>query len=538
MAPADHTPLRRQFLIQCAGTSMLAALSVALPVSTAAARGAPVATTRSGRIAGRTERGIHAFLGVPYGADTSTRRFQRASRELAWSGVRDATRHGASAPQRGDADDQPISEDCLFLNVHTPALRDGGRRPILFYIHGGGYNNGSGSHPLYDGANLCRRGDIVVITVNHRLNAFGYLYLGESGDERLRDAGNAGQLDLIDALHWVREHAHEFGGDAGNVTVFGQSGGGAKIATLMAMSEADGLFHKAMTMSGQQVTAAGPRAAAQRTALFLAELGLSPRDTDALLAMPMARLLEATRVRDPSRVENTSLYFGPVLDTHNLPRHPFYPDAPALSARIPMVIGNTRDETRAFLGNDEANFALTWDTLPQKLREQQYVDLSPDVVIAEYRRLYPDYTPSEVFFAATTAGRSWRGAVIEAEMRALQGAPAWVYQLDWRSPADGGRLRAFHTLDIPLVFDNVAAEGSKTGDDARARAMASRMSDALIALARHGDPNHAGLPAWSPYTLPQRQTMIFDDASRVQDDPRGGERRLYERVPFIQRGTL
>ena len=538
MAPADHTPLRRQFLIQCAGTSMLAALSVALPVSTAATRGAPVATTRSGRIAGRTERGIHAFLGVPYGADTSTRRFQRASRELAWSGVRDATRHGASAPQRGDADDQPISEDCLFLNVHTPALRDGGRRPILFYIHGGGYNNGSGSHPLYDGANLCRRGDIVVITVNHRLNAFGYLYLGESGDEGLRDAGNAGQLDLIDALHWVREHAHEFGGDAGNVTVFGQSGGGAKIATLMAMPEADGLFHKAMTMSGQQVTAAGPRAAAQRTALFLAELGLGPRDTDALLAMPMARLLEATRVRDPSRVENTSLYFGPVLDTHNLPRHPFYPDAPAQSARIPMVIGNTRDETRAFLGNDEANFALTWDALPQKLREHQYVDLSPDVVIAEYRRLYPDYTPSEVFFAATTAGRSWRGAVIEAEMRALQGAPAWVYQLDWRSPADGGRLRAFHTLDIPLVFDNVAAEGSKTGDDARARAMASRMSDALIALARHGDPNHAGLPAWSPYTLPQRQTMIFDDASRVQDDPRGGERRLYERVPFIQRGTL
>jgi para-nitrobenzyl esterase len=536
MAPADYTP-RRQFLIQCAGTSLLAAVSAALPVGTAATRGAPVAATRSGRIAGRTERGIHAFLGVPYGADTSTRRFQRASRELAWSGVRDATRHGASAPQRGDADGQPISEDCLFLNIHTPALRDGRKRPILVYIHGGGYNNGSGSHPLYDGANLCRRGDVVVVTVNHRLNAFGYLYLGESGDERLRDAGNAGQLDLIDALRWVREHAHEFGGDAGNVTVFGQSGGGAKIATLMAMPEADGLFHKAMTMSGQQVTAAGPRAAAQRTALFLAELGLSPRDTDALLAMPMTRLLEATRVRDPSRVENTSLYFGPVLDTHNLPRHPFYPDAPAQSARIPMVIGNTRDETRAFLGNDEANFALTWDALPQKLREQQYVDLSPDVVIAEYRRLYPDYMPSEVFFAATTAGRSWRGAVIEAEERARQGSPAWVYQLDWRSPADGGRLRAFHTLDIPLVFDNTGAEGSKTGTDARARAMAARMSNALIALARHGDPNHADIPSWSPYTLPQRQTMVFDDDSSVQDDPRSGERKLYERVPFIQRGT-
>lgn len=537
LLPLSPCP-RRDFLRQLAGTVTMAGL---LGPGLSAARAVPgpsLATTRSGRIAGLLERGIHVFRGVPYGGDTARRRFQRALREAAWTGTRDATRFGASAPQRGDADGQPVSEDCLFLNVYTPALRDGGKRPILFYIHGGGYNNGSGSHPLYDGANLCRRGDVVVITVNHRLNAFGYLYLGESGDERLRNAGNVGQLDLIDALHWVREHAPEFGGDAGNVTVFGQSGGGAKIATLMAMPGADGLFHKAMTMSGQQVTAAGPRAAAQRTALFLAELGLGPRDTDALLAMPMARLLEATRARDPSPVENTSLYFGPVLDTHTLPRHPFYPDAPAQSARIPMVIGNTRDETRAFLGNDEANFVLTWDQLPQKLREQQYVDLSPDVVIAEYRRLYPDYTPSEVFFAATTAGRSWRGAIIEAEERAKQGSPAWVYQLDWRSPAEGGRLRAFHTLDIPLVFDNVGAQGSKTGDDARARTMASRMSGALIALARHGDPNHAGLPAWAAYTLPQRQTMVFDDMPRMQEDPRGGERKLYQRVPFVQRGTM
>ena len=534
---ASAEDARRHFLRQLAGTSALGMLTTALPVS-ATARSTALATTRSGRIAGVVERGVQVFRGVPYGADTTTRRFQRAQRETAWTRVRDASRFGASAPQRGDADGQPTSEECLFLNVYTPALRDGAKRPILFYIHGGGYNNGSGSHPLYDGVNLCRRGDVVVVTVNHRLNAFGYLYLGESGDERVRDSGNVGQLDLIDALQWVREHAHEFGGDAGNVTVFGQSGGGAKIATLMAMPEADGLFHKAMTMSGQQVTAAGPRAAAQRSALFMAELGLGPHEVDHLLAMPMARLVEAMRVRDPSRVEDTALYFGPVLDSRSLPRHPFYPDAPMQSSRIPMVIGNTRDETRAFLGNDPANFALTWEQLPQKLREQQFVDLSPDVVIAEYRHLYPDYTPSEVFFAATTAGRSWRGAIIEAEERARQGSPAWVYQLDWRSPADGGQLRAFHTLDIPLVFDNIGTEGSKTGVDARARTMAERMSGALIALARHGDPNHSGIPRWSPYTLPQRQTMVFDDESAQQDDPRGGERRLYERVPFVQRGTM
>ena len=527
---------RRQFLAHLAATSGLGLMTATLPM-VASARNLSLATTRSGRIAGTTERGIHVFRGVPYAGDTATRRFQRALRETAWTGVREASRFGASAPQRGDADGQPVSEDCLFLNVCTPALRDGGKRPILFYIHGGGYNNGSGSHPLYDGVNLCRRGDVVVVTVNHRLNAFGYLYLGEGGDERVLDSGNVGQLDLIDALHWAREHAHEFGGDAGNVTVFGQSGGGAKIATLMAMPEADGLFHKAMTMSGQQVTAAGPRAAAQRSALFMAELGLGPHEVDRVRAMPMSRLVEAVRVRDPSRVEDTALYFGPVLDSRSLPRHPFYPDAPAQSARIPMVIGNTRDETRAFLGNDPANFALTWEQLPQKLREQQFVDLSPDVVIAEYRRLYSDYTPSDIFFAATTAGRSWRGAIIEAEERARGGSPAWAYQLDWRSPADEGKLRAFHTLDIPLVFDNTAAQGSKTGNDARARAMAARMSGALIALARHGDPNHADIPSWPPYTLQERQTMVFDDDSSLQNDPRGGERRLYERVPFIQRGT-
>ena len=527
---------RRRFLQQAAGVGAVAAF--APRPSLAFAPAASVATTRSGRIAGYLDRGVHAFRGIPYGSDTSTRRFQRALEETPWTGLRQATRFGASAPQRGDADGHPVSEDCLFLNVYTPALRDGGRRPVLFYIHGGGYNNGSGSHPLYDGVNLCRRGDVVVVTVNHRLNAFGYLFLGELGGDALAESGNVGQLDLIQALHWVRQHADEFGGDAGNITVFGQSGGGAKIATLMAMPEAAGLFHKAMTMSGQQVTAAGPRAATQRAELFMQTLGLSATQTDQLRTLPMQTLLDATTVRDFSRAENTGLYFGPVLDSRTLHRHPFHPDAPAQSAGIPMIIGNTRDETRAFLGNDPANFTLTWEQLPARIREQQYVDLSPDVVIAEYRRLYPDYTPTEVFFAATTAGRSWRGAVIEAEERAKQGSPAWVYQLDWRSPAEDGRLRAFHTLDIPLVFDNVAAEGAKTGTDARAHAMAARMSEALIALARRGDPNHAGIPRWSPYTLPERQTMVFDDDSRLQDDPRGGERRLYERVPFIQRGTM
>lgn len=533
----DHG--RRRFLH--GGALGALALSGALPGASASAGAAPadpqapLARTRSGRIRGYRDQGVQVFKGIPYGADTAPRRFQPALPEQPWRGVRDCTRYATSAPQLKL---DPVSEDCLFLNLWTPALRDGAKRPILFYIHGGAYSNGSGSDPLYDGARLCRRGDVVVISVNHRLNAFGYLYLAQLGGTEFAASGNVGQLDLVQALQWVRAHAAEFGGDAGNVTVFGQSGGGAKIATLMAMPAAQGLFHRAWTMSGQQLTAAGPRAATQRAQLLLQAVQLGSTQLAALRTLPLQRLLEATRTRDPSRVENTGLYLGPVLDAQVLHRHPFWPDAPPQSATIPMVIGNTHDETRAFLGNDPANFALSWDTLPARLQQEQFVDLLPQVVIAEYRRLYPHYTPSEVFFAATTAGRSWRGAIEEAEARARQGAPTWAYQLDWGSPLDGGKFGAFHTLDIPLVFDNILQPGSRTGDGTDAQRVADAMSEALLAFARHGDPTHAGLPRWERYSLVRRETMVFDADSRLAHDPRGGERRLYQQVPFVQRGTL
>ncbi|MEA5125980.1 carboxylesterase/lipase family protein [Xanthomonas floridensis] len=541
-APRAPDP-RRRTLLQ---GGLLATAVAALPGVAAAATApipapprddsAPLAHLRSGTVRGLRDAGVCVFKGIPYGSDTGARRFQAPLPEAPWQGVRDASGFGAAAPQPKAS--EPTSEDCLFLNVWTPALRDGGRRPILFYIHGGGYTTGSGSDPLYDGVRLCKRGDVVVITVNHRLNLFGYLSLAQLGDASFADSGNAGQLDLIQALHWVRRHAAEFGGDAGNVTVFGQSGGGAKIATLMAMPAARGLFHRAWTMSGQQVTAAGPRAATQRAQLLLDALKIAPADLARLRSVPVAQLLAAAQVRDPSRVENSALYFGPVLDARNLPVHPFWPTAPLQSAAIPMVIGNTRDETRAFLGNDAKNFALSWDELPAKLEAQQYVDLLPQVVIAEYRRLYPHSSPSEVFFAATTAGRSWRGAVEEAEARARQGAPTWVYQLDWGSPLDGGKFGAFHTLDIPLVFDTIAQPGSRTGDSADAQRMADQMSAALLAFVRHGDPNQRGLPRWKPYSLERRETLLFDVPSRLANDPRGGERRLYQQAPFIQRGTF
>lgn len=540
MSGAPNDLQRRRFLSDSARWALATATAMALPSALAAPGPRDdtqvLARVRGGRVRGQREQGVLVFRGLRYGADTAAYRFQPPRPETPWRGIADALDYGAAAPQGGS--EGPGSEDCLFLNVWTPTLAARAQRPVLVYIHGGGFNNGSGSDPLYDGSALCRRGDVVVVTLNHRLNTFGYLYLGALGDPRYAASGNAGQLDLVQALQWVREHATTFGGDPGNITVFGQSGGGAKIATLMAMPAARGLFQRAWTMSGQQVTAAGPRAAAQRAAVAMD--AVRAPDLAALLRLPAADLLAATRARDPSRVEDTALYFGPVLDEVVLPVHPFWPQAPAQSAAIPMVIGNTHDETRAFLGNDPGNFALDWNTLPAQLEKQQFVDLLPSVVIDHYRHLYPHYTASEVFFAATTAGRSWRGAVEELEARARQpatAAPTWAYQLDWPSPVEEGRLRAFHTLDIPLVFDNAGLPTARTGGGADARALAATMSDALIAFARHGDPNHAGLADWAPYTLPQRRTMLFDVRSRGADDPRGGERELYQRVPFLQRGT-
>ena len=517
-----------------AGVATLAASALPTTHAYAAGRRSSFAHTRTGRVAGTRAAGVQVFKGLPYGADTRAHRFRPAPPPPSWKGVRDALDYGPACPQPGT--DERTSEDCLRLNVWTPGLRDGGKRPVLVYFHGGEFSSGSGSSALYDGTRLCVRGDVVVVTVNHRLNIFGHLYLARLGGAAYASSGNVGVLDLVQALAWVRDHAEEFGGDAARVTVFGQSGGGAKIATLMAMPPARGLFHRAMTMSGQQITASGPRSATLRARACLEALKSDAPDIDALLAADPHELIQASRAPDPTLYRRT-IYFGPVLDQTSLPRHPFYPDAPAQSRSVPMIIGNTRDETRAFHGDDPDVHALTWEELPERLLAALHVDIQPEHVIAEYRKFYPQYSPTEVFFAATTAGRSWRGAVIEAELRALQGAPAYVYQLNYRSPLENGRLGAMHTMDIPLVFDNIAQPGSRTGVNERAQRTADHLSDALIAFARSGDPNHSGLPTWRPYTLPERATMLFDAQPSLALDPRGAERRLFEQVPYIQRGT-
>jgi para-nitrobenzyl esterase len=506
----------------------------ALVLSAGAARSAarpPAAVTTSGRVTGIRDDGVAVFRGLPYGADTGPRRFQPPAPPAPWRDPRPCLGDGHAAPQRGGEPDQ--SEDCLSLNVWTPGT-DGGRRPVLVYIHGGAYATGSGSSPLTDGTRLARRGDVVVVTVNHRLNALGYGYLARLA-EGFGDSGNLGQLDLILALRWVRDNIAGFGGDPGCVTVFGQSGGGAKIATLMAMPAAADLFHRACTMSGQQVTASGPLNATRRAEVWLETLGLTRERVHEVRTMPVERLIEATAATDP--ILGGSLYFGPVLDERGLTRHPFWPDAPGQSAHIPMMIGNTREETLAFLGNDAANVGLTWESLPGRLTPSQMrIDVAPETVVAWYRRAHPEMTPDQVLIRATTAARSWRAAVIEAEMRAAQGSPAYVWQLDWPARLSNGRTGAFHTSDIPLMFHTLAAEGSGAiGPEAQG--MADLMSEALLAFARTGSPNHRGLPAWTPYSLERRETMILDLPPRMENDPRGEERRFFGRIPYIQPGT-
>jgi para-nitrobenzyl esterase len=516
---------RRQTLITMAAGAAFARPARAVDAS-------PRVQTTHGPVIGARVSDILTFKGVRYGADTRPRRFQRPRRPDPWTEPLTALAYGDACPQTGGEPDQ--SEDCLFLNVWTPGA-DRGRRPVMVYIHGGAYSTGSGSSPLYDGRRLVARGDVVVVTVNHRLNLFGYAYLARL-DSRFAHSGNAGQWDLVLALEWIRDNIAAFGGDPDRVMVFGQSGGGAKIATLMATPAAEGLFHSAATMSGQQVTASGPLNATRRTTAWLGALGLGPDGVGALLDLPAEALLDAAQITDPI-LGYGRLYFGPVLDHQMLFRHPFYPDAPEQSAGIPMIIGNTRDETLAFLGSDPANANLTWASLPDRMTaEVMRIDVAPEEIVARYRRMYPDWSPDQVLIGASTAARSWRGAVIEAEVRAAQSAPTWVYQMNFPGRLDSGRVGAFHTLDIPLAFDTIDAVGSRISGPAAQR-VADTLSAAFIALARSGDPGLLNGVVWPQYDLTRRQTAMLDARSSIESDPRSGERRLFASYPYVQPGT-
>lgn len=508
----------------------LAGMTVAAATSAHAAARDTVAAPAGTFVGTREAGGVVAFRGIRY---ARAERF-RAPVPVRQPGQRRAAQaFGPVCPQSGNQYG-PQSEDCLFLNIWTAEPHPAAAKPVMLYIHGGAYSGGSVTDPLNDGHALAARGDAVVVTVNHRLNAFGYLYLARF-DQRFPDSGNCGQLDLVAALQWVRDNIAAFGGDPKRVMLFGQSGGGAKIATLLGMPAAAGLFQRAATMSGQQVTASGPLHATERTRAYLARLGVREDALDPLLVMPAERLVGALDATDP--ILGGGVYFGPVLDMKWLARHPFWPDANPVGLGVPMILGNVRDETRGFISPDGPKLrGLNWDNLAERMAPELRIDILPEWVVAQYRHQFPAWSPADVLYAATTAGRSWRGQVIEAEARARAGAPAWVYQVDFGSRTDP-RRGAFHTMDIPLAFGTLAASGSQTGTGADARAASAALQDSFVAFAATGDPNHSGLPQWPRYTLDRRATLIVDTHSRVEDDPRRWQRELFARVPYIQPGS-
>jgi para-nitrobenzyl esterase len=541
--------MNRRSLLRYSGVASLVAGTRAF-----AWDGVPLATTTSGRISGELVEGINVFKGIPYGGDTAKTRFQAPVPPVPWKDVKQCVSFTTMAPQLvsggarpraevtpsvsssgvpGVAKDVGVqSEDCLHLNVWTSGLRDKKRRPVLVYFHGGAYNNGTVNSDLYDGKRLVRRGDVTVITVNHRLNAFGYLYLGDLSPTYAQ-SGNAGQLDLILALKWIKENVAEFGGDPSRVLIFGQSGGGAKCASLMATPAARGLFHRVMSMSGQQIKGASIEIAAGRARTVLEKMGVTPgKDIVAQInALTMEQIQEGARA--------VSSDWLPVVDNVVLPRNPFDPDAPALSEMVPMMLGNVHDETNV----PSRGGAMTWETLPAAIKAAVSEYLGPysaEEVAAKFREIHPDYTPEQVATAAATAFRAWPGQRWEAERRAAnpKSQPhTWVYQMNFT----GANGKAGHTIDIPFMFDNIAMAKGQIGSSPEqvtaANALAAVMSEMLITYGRTGNPNHPGLPEWPAYDLKNRSTMMWEKTPRVENDPRGAERRFADGSHYHQAGT-
>ena len=538
---------RRSFLSSGLAWSTASAFTRFSIVESVAARAefrtSEVAETVSGNVQGFIDREIQVFKGIPYGADTSPRRFKAPRPPEPWRGVRPALEFGPRAPQprpparvsaAGSVADPggPVSEDCLYLNVWTPAIRDGKKRPVMVYIHGGGYVAHAANFKIYDGVNLCRRGDVVVVTLNHRLNVFGYLYLADLGGPEFADSGNVGQLDLILALKWVRDNIEGFGGDPRSVLIFGESGGGGKVATLMAMPSAIGLFHRAATSSGEAINALTVEDGTRQAEAILDALGLGLDEVEKLKTVPIDNLISASIA-----VRN----YGPLVDGRTLSRIPFDPDAPLISAQIPFMVGTNHDESRALIGETNPTlFDLTWKNLKPNLMPYKGRMGDLDQMIDLYRRLYPQYSATDVFFAATTDSHDWRAAVLEIERRAALprgSAPTYSYELRWGSPVEGGKFKACHGLDLALIFDNVALSHRMTGTGPEAYALAAQMSETFISFARSGNPINAMIPEWPPYGIPRRATMAFDVKSTVFDDPRGAERQFFSQVPYDVQST-
>ena len=519
------------------------------PIIVASDRNAVVETT-TGKVRGFTRNGIHIFKGIPYAASTAENgRFLPPRKPEPWTEIRSSMYYGPTCPQAARTgwlndenaflfqwDDGQPGENCLRVNTWTPGVNDNRKRPVMVWLHGGGWAAGSGQEqPAYDGENLSRRGDVVVVSLNHRLNMLGYLDLSAYGVKYARSA-NAGVLDLVSALEWVRDNIANLGGDPGNVTIFGQSGGGSKVSTLASMPAAKGLFHRAVVQSGSTLRLGNQETAAKLAAAVVAELGLTKATIDKIQTVPYARLLEAgdaaIKKLQPNppqggpgmpapRGAQPRLNFSPIVDGTVVTRHPFDPDAPDESLQVPMLIGTVLNEQSPSMFN-AALESMTEDQM--KERAAQRYGAKTAMVVDAYRKANPNVKPVELLSRMLSVRTN---AVIQAERKAAKkGAPAYMYLFTWQTPVFDGRPRAFHCAEIPFVFYNADVSAFATGGTAEARELAAKVSDAWINFARSGDPNHSGLPKWPAFTADAGPVMIFDNTCEVKNDPDRELRRV------------
>ena len=511
---------------------------------------APVVETSYGRVRGTIIEGVAAFKAIPYAAPPAgTLRFLPPRAPDPWTGVRDATSYAGRAPQSGlrsgtrpeletfsgTPDASPESEDCLTLHVWTPSTADGAKRPVMVWLHGGAFSYGSANSERLRGSRLAKRGDVVVVTVNHRLNIFGHLDLSDIGGTDYQHSGNAGVLDLITALSWVRENIARFGGDPGNVTIFGESGGGGKVSTLLAMPVAAGLFHRAIIQSGASVRLRTKERALKLTDLVLKELGIKAGAIEQLRTASVSDLLAAIkpaeRVLGPSPYRLFDRYpFGPVVDGDVLPRQPFDPDAPDIMRDIPLIIGDMKDETASFLAPDDAIWHRTLTEAQMVDRVHAIAGTDTDRVVETYRRLYPGATAADRLIATTTDSNFRIRSLVMAQRRAAKAtAPVWMYAFNWETPLHGGKMKAPHAMDVPFTFDTIDLTNATDGSDT-ARRLAATMSGVWAAFARNGVPDHPSIPHWPAYRIPDRATLILDATCRIENDPRGETRALWQDI--------
>jgi para-nitrobenzyl esterase len=499
--------------------------------------------TTLGRIRGYVDEGVSVFKGVRYGASTAgAARFLPPLRPKPWGGIREATSYGPRAPQPfrrmvpeiGDAlvGPGPVDEDCLLLNVWTPRPARNQRRPVLVWLHGGGFRTGSGNSVFYEGKSLAQKHGVVVVTVTHRLNVFGFLHLAEIGGEQFRQASNVGMQDLVLALEWVRDNIDGFGGDPGCVTIFGQSGGGGKTAILNGMPAAKGLFHRAViqsTLWDTAITAAEIPDASTAAEMFLARVGVKPGDIGKLQAMPAERLIEALTVS-----ADISTKYVPVKDGRTVTLHPFEPTASALSASVPMMCGSNETESVPYANPDDpfwkSEIADEATLRNQVKRTIRIDDAAADRLIGLYRSHRPSDSRGDLALIIASDNSPLRlSAHAIAERKAAQGsAPVYMYLFKWRSPVNGAKLRSMHCMEIPFVFDHVDNCTFMNGHGADRYTLAAKMAEAWVSFARTGNPNHPGLAEWPAFDSTRRSTMVFDTECRAVSDPYGEERRVMQ----------